>query len=221
MAALYIKEIRTVQSEGPYCLGGGSSGGIVAFEMAQQLQAQGQQVALLALFDPYQSSLTTFLRNRRSLPNPAAFRSKTNTLVQRVDLHLGQLLLYGPKDYLVGRVAKLKTRIGRKLQEITYKGSSSSDGALSRTLQVVLEANRQALSAYLPQVYPGRLTLFLCSDAPERSFFDSRWGWSEMAAEGLEVHVIPGSHETMFSEPHVRVVAEKLRVCLQKVRRRV
>jgi thioesterase domain-containing protein len=53
MAADYIKEIRTVQPEGPYLLAGYSSGGVVAFEMAQQLQAQGQQVELLALIDSY------------------------------------------------------------------------------------------------------------------------------------------------------------------------
>lgn len=56
MAAHYIREIRTLQPEGPYLLGGASFGGLVAFEMAQQLQAQGQQVALLALMDPYPGS---------------------------------------------------------------------------------------------------------------------------------------------------------------------
>ena len=224
MAALYIKEIRTLQSEGPYFLGGGSSGGIVAFEIAQQLLAQGQQVALLALFDSYLRSLTTFLKGRRYLANPALFRSKTYNLVQRVDLHLGNLLVSRPKDhlsYIVGRLGKLKTRIGRQLQEITYKGSPHSDGSLARVLQVVLEANRQALHNYVPQVYPGRITLFLCSEAPERFFYDSRLGWDELAAEGLEVHVVPGSHETLFREPHVRVAGAKLRVCLQKARRRL
>ena len=53
MAADYIREIRTVQPEGPYFLGGYSFGGTVAFEMAQQLHAQGQLVALLALIDTY------------------------------------------------------------------------------------------------------------------------------------------------------------------------
>jgi thioesterase domain-containing protein len=52
LAAQYVDEIRTVQAEGPYLLGGVCSGGVVAFEMAQQLQAQGQQVALLALVEP-------------------------------------------------------------------------------------------------------------------------------------------------------------------------
>ena len=51
MAALYVKEIRRVQSHGPYFLGGYCMGGTVAFEVAQQLRAEGEPVALLALFD--------------------------------------------------------------------------------------------------------------------------------------------------------------------------
>ena len=51
MAAHYTEALRVVQPEGPYFLGGWSMGGIVAFEMAQQLQAQGQKIALLALID--------------------------------------------------------------------------------------------------------------------------------------------------------------------------
>ena len=53
MASHYIKEICTVQPEGPYLLGGLSFGGIMAYEMAQQLQAQGQKVGLLVLFDTW------------------------------------------------------------------------------------------------------------------------------------------------------------------------
>jgi thioesterase domain-containing protein len=112
---------------------------------------------------------------------------------------------------------RIKTRIGRKVQGITYKVDSHSEGSLSRTLREVLRANRQAVSNYVPQVYPDRIILFLSSEAPERAFYDRRLGWNEMAAGGLEVHVVPGSHETLFREPHVRVLAEKLRVCLQRV----
>jgi thioesterase domain-containing protein len=213
MAALYIKEIRTLQPEGPYFLGGGSSGGIIAFEMAQQLHAQNQKVALLVLFDTY------FLGDLSYLPSPALFRSKTYHFVQRVDFHLGNLLLLGPKDQLsyIFRIAgRIKTRIGRKVQGITYKDCPYSEGSLSRALQEVLEANRQALTNYVPQVYPGRIILFLSSEAPERAFYDRRLGWNEMAAEGLEVHVVPGNHDTLFGEPYVRILAQKLRACLQK-----
>jgi amino acid adenylation domain-containing protein len=57
MAAHYISEIRSVQPEGPYFVGGFSFGGLVAYEMAQQLRAGGQEVGLLVLFDTYPGNL--------------------------------------------------------------------------------------------------------------------------------------------------------------------
>jgi aspartate racemase len=69
MAALYIKEIRSIQPTGPYYLGGFSFGGWIAYEMAQQLQAQGEEIGLVAMFDTYPfrlkpvtSSLLSFFR---------------------------------------------------------------------------------------------------------------------------------------------------------------
>ena len=69
MAALYLKEIRSIQPTGPYYLGGFSFGGWIACELAQQLQAQGEQIGLLAMFDTYPfrlkpvtSSLMSFFR---------------------------------------------------------------------------------------------------------------------------------------------------------------
>jgi len=53
MAADYIRDIQQVQSQGPYFLGGYSFGGMVALEMAQQLRAQGEEVALVALLDTF------------------------------------------------------------------------------------------------------------------------------------------------------------------------
>src|SRR5262249_14643005 len=51
MARRYVEQLRELQPQGPYCLGGYSFGGSVAYEMAQQLQADGQKVALLAILD--------------------------------------------------------------------------------------------------------------------------------------------------------------------------
>lgn len=53
MAAHYLEEIRTVQPKGPYHVGGFSMGGLVAYEMAQQLVASGEEVGLVVLFDTY------------------------------------------------------------------------------------------------------------------------------------------------------------------------
>jgi thioesterase domain-containing protein/acyl carrier protein len=82
MAAYYIELIQTVQPEGPYLLGGWSVGGIIAFEMARQIQAQGQEVSLLALIDSslpnthqiplwrYRAPQITWFKARRGLARP-------------------------------------------------------------------------------------------------------------------------------------------------------
>ena len=53
VAAHCLESMRTVQPGGPYLIAGFSSGGVVAYEMAQQLTAAGEQVALIALLDTY------------------------------------------------------------------------------------------------------------------------------------------------------------------------
>ncbi len=71
MAERYIQEIRRVQPEGPYRIGGYSFGGLVAYEMAQQLEAQGENTALLALFDTYPGKVESRgsqLKNLLGLP---------------------------------------------------------------------------------------------------------------------------------------------------------
>jgi pimeloyl-ACP methyl ester carboxylesterase len=79
MATQYIREIQTLQPQGPYFLGGYSFGGIVAFEMAQQLQRQGQKVALLAMLDS-------------SLPGS----DQRSPFLKRVVEHFNNFLQLGP-----------------------------------------------------------------------------------------------------------------------------
>lgn len=98
MAARYLKEIRRVQPEGPYRIGGYSFGGLVAYEMAQRLEAQGEQVALLALFDTYpgqDESRGAQLKSLMSLPikERLGFIAKKGsfvlmTLRKRIELRL-------------------------------------------------------------------------------------------------------------------------------------
>jgi amino acid adenylation domain-containing protein len=71
MAKRYMQEIRKIQPEGPYRIGGYSFGGLVAYEMAQQLEAQGEETALLALFDTYPGKIQSRgsqLKNLAGLP---------------------------------------------------------------------------------------------------------------------------------------------------------
>lgn len=98
MAARYLKEIRRVQPEGPYRIGGYSFGGLVAYEIAQVLQSQGEQVALLALFDTYpgqDESRGAQLKSLMSLPikERVTFLAKKGsfvlmTLRKRIELRM-------------------------------------------------------------------------------------------------------------------------------------
>ena len=79
IAAALLPSIRRIQPEGPYYLGGYSAGGSVAYEIAQQLERQGQRVALLAMWDAY-------------APGPLIRRP----LVQRLIVHAHR---FGALDY--------------------------------------------------------------------------------------------------------------------------
>lgn len=207
MADLYIKEIRSVQPEGPYFLGGSSFGGEVAWEMAQQLHQQGQKVALLALFD---TSAPGYLKR-------VSFR-------KRVADHFNSLLTQGLGYILkkvTGKLQWFKNRIHEKGQKISFRFSHNSLDSLTQTHHnlVVEEANKQAARNYVLRVYPGRVTVFraIHQPAPEGWDIDPQMGWGELAGGGLDIHDVPGNHDSMFREPHARVLAEKLRACIDRI----
>ncbi|HAX75864.1 MAG TPA: hypothetical protein DCY88_08510 [Cyanobacteria bacterium UBA11372] len=207
MADLYIKEIRNVQPEGPYFLGGSSFGGEVVWEMAQQLHQQGHKVALLALFD---TSAPGYLKR-------VSFR-------KRVADHFNSLLTQGPGYILkkiTGKLQWFKNRIQERGQKISFGFSQNSLDSLTQTRHnlVVEEANKQAARKYVLQVYPGRVTVFraIHQPAPEGWDIDPQMGWGELAGGGLDIHDVPGNHDSMFREPHARVLAEKLRACIDRV----
>ncbi|MGK7878227.1 MAG: thioesterase domain-containing protein, partial [Xenococcaceae cyanobacterium] len=221
VAAHYIKEMRTLQPEGPYFLGGLCAGGIIAFEMAQQLQAQGQKVALLALFDAVIASPKT--------PKPP----KSAILVQ-ARRHLNQLsqLSYREKlTYILhrakGRIARLLKTIKARRELITYKiylNNKRFFPLVSHKIPV-REAFRFSRKYYVPQAYQGRVTLFRVSEGSAKFFpTESLFGWDELATDGVEVYDVPGMHgidkhghvNTFFKEPYVQVLADQLKFCLDK-----
>lgn len=210
MASHYIEEIKAVQPSGPYFLGGVCLGGVVAFEMAQQLLAKGDPVARLVLID---SHFPTFPRHYL----PGAFRNRGLSLA---DSYLGDLLSLSGKQrlqYASARALNFTVRVtGRAksaIQRLTARGRITA--FLPAVLQKVKEANALAEASYVPQYYPGHVIQLWCTEMPTRSYRDRRLAWSEVAGGGLEVHVIPGNHMTMLDEPHIAVLSEKLRICLQ------
>jgi thioesterase domain-containing protein len=81
----------------------------------------------------------------------------------------------------------------------------------------------RAAKDYVPEPYPGKVTLFKCDHIEPRDVetleADPTWGWGEISSEPVDVHHVPGSHESMVLEPDVRVLAEKLSACIAHTER--
>jgi thioesterase domain-containing protein/acyl carrier protein len=204
MAAAYIEELRQEQPEGPYQIGGASSGGVIAYEMAQQLHAAGERVSALVFFD------TCVVGPRPPCVVEVEASSPLHHRALLLDIHLGQLLLRTPREgvrYLADRV---KARMGGVV------------GAVARTLHAatpvvrnVIEATRRAVDDYVPRPYPGSAVMLLCRDAPHRTFHDGRLAWADLVQGGLVLRFIPGEHEDMLDEPRVAGAAAVLDRCLE------
>ncbi len=229
MAAHYILALRTVQPKGPYFLGGWSFGGLVAFEMAQQLQSSGDEVALLAVLD----AVAPVAGNKPSLGDSLRF------LFTTVVRYIWPFFL----DYFYLMTAPNKNRVDSSnsrfpsfnqfvqwfrtnlfshfnLEEVALANliSQESKSRILRELTIrpmlrIFRANSQATLGYVPQVYPKRITLFKTS-VQLRIADDPSMGWGKLASEGVEIHLIPGNHLTMLRKPHVQVLAEQLRACI-------
>jgi amino acid adenylation domain-containing protein len=214
MAAHYIKEMREVQPEGPYLLGGRSSGGTIAFEMACQLNASGEEVALLALLDVYPAGYF------KLLPQGNDLRARMQRRTQHVKSHLRNLGQLGFTEKFVYFFSKLKyapAKIKHKVYRRAYKLYQRMGRPLPAVLKNIEELNFIATRDYVPQIYSGRATLFSATDLT--ASYDVEDGWRKLVA-GLDVHKIPGNHLDIIKEPHVRVLAEKLTQSLEAAQER-
>jgi thioesterase domain-containing protein/acyl carrier protein len=202
MAADYIKALRTVQPKGPYHLGGWSMGGVVAFEMAQQLHAQGEGVDLLALLD------ARITPPDEKIPD-ADFEAMLLADFVRyfgLSLDLANSLSQLPRDEVLNHVLELAQRAGLVPPDVEI--------SQAHRFVELLKSDFQATRNYELQLYPGRVTLFKASEELAGTSPDPTLGWREWALAGVDVHVVPGNHANMVYEPHVEVLAEKLRDCL-------
>ncbi|MEH2381686.1 MAG: amino acid adenylation domain-containing protein [Nostoc sp.] len=241
MAAHYIEALRSVQPKGPYFLGGWSFGGWVAFEMAQQLQKSGEEVALLAVLD----TLAPIPGNIPSLGNGLKFMLTT------VARYIWPFFL----DYLYLIIAIARNRINSLTSRLTNFNiivRNSFWESLTRSLQTnlfshlilkedatvnvipeesklrllselairpmlrVFYANSQAVLNYVPQAYPKRINLFRTKVQSSIVKEDPSMGWDQLIVGGTEIYHIPGNHLTMLRKPHIQILAAQLKACIEK-----
>jgi len=240
MAAHYIEALRSVQPKGPYFLGGWSFGGWVAFEMAQQLQKSGEEVALLAVLDtlaPIPGNLPSFSNGFKFMLTTVAryiwpffldyfyliiaiSKNRINSLTSRFP-NFNTFVRYSFWESLTRTLQTnlfshfiLKQDAPANLLSEESKLRLLSELAIRPMLRVFY-ANSQAVLNYVPQAYPGRVNLFRTKVQSNIAEEDSSMGWDKLAVGGTEVHHIPGNHLTMLRKPHIQVLAAQLKACIE------
>jgi thioesterase domain-containing protein/acyl carrier protein len=239
MAADYVEAVRAFQPSGPYLLGGWSMGGIVAFEMARQLEAQGQRVSLLAVIDAEAPTEDVaeysfaILLGSFALDLGLSFDQLTVPWEEIAALpQAGQFNCIFSEARLAGVIPPDMTLVEFRRNFDTFK------------------TNAQMMKTYRAGSYEGRVTLFsaekplerITQAAPDDGSSDyaaaetqksrnplARWrahrakqlnqqeqvrAWSQFAAGGVETHTVPGDHYSIVREPNVRTLAELLRDCI-------
>ncbi|MCB0168396.1 MAG: amino acid adenylation domain-containing protein, partial [Anaerolineae bacterium] len=206
MAAHYVAAMQMVQPEGPYTLGGHSLGGMVAFEMAQQLLHQGQTVARLAILDalPFaEGDVET------------ATWDETQWLISfanNVEKLLGQELRITAKRL---RALTLEEQYHAFKQRLEQAGvlPAGMDIKQVRGQIRVFKANHQAAASHTRRdVIPLPVTL-ICPDAePDSDHEATIQAWAALGS--VDFHEVPGTHITMMAEPQVRLLAATLAGCL-------
>ncbi|MCP4661435.1 MAG: amino acid adenylation domain-containing protein, partial [bacterium] len=195
MAAEYLRSIRGVWPQGPYALLGWSLGGVVAYEMARQLVAEGREVALVALVDS---------RARRG--DAPRLRSDAELLAYLVSDEITVDL--EPLRHLDG-----EARLAAVLGEAKAAGILPPDFTLAdvRRYLRVHRTNSEARWAYTPGPYAGKVVLLRATEESPESAADETLGWRHAVQGELTIHQVPGSHETLIFSPHVHSLAEHLR----------
>ncbi|WP_369414579.1 non-ribosomal peptide synthase/polyketide synthase [Corallococcus soli] len=203
MATTYVEAVRTVRPEGPYLLAGWSMGGAVAYEMARQLRAAGQTVALLALLDPGSVSQT----------------GGTGTEGEQINQELAALFEEEPasngpeKSPEAGAPPSRDELLARLLDEAKKAGAVTPDVELKdfRILMRVFELNRKATRQYVPVPHDGDITVFRASRSEDPAPLGRDRGWSALGLGGVKLLELEGDHYSILRAPRVSVLAEELR----------
>jgi len=208
IAANYISEIVAQNPSGPYALAGYSLGGTIAYEMARQMIAMGKDVKLLAVFDTYAKQTDRF--------DP--FGKK---IFNRISLFVMQffysfvLFAHDPKRTIAYKSLVIKRRLIRFMWKI--KGTEEKREGFFAYDNEIDEASAKAKQNYYQK--PLNITVDLFR-AKKKTFYMSDFkylGWREFALKGVNVHDIPGEHNTIFAPPNDKEFAIELQKCLDRI----
>lgn len=196
MAADYVQAIQSVQTSGPYLLGGWSLGGLVAYEVARQLIDAGERVERMLLLD------TTIPEGATSLV-PKSEQVNVG-LEYGIDLSLDELGDLSPEEqlpFLWEHAKKLGVLDDDTPPEVVAKSLSDLQGLFHHHVELC--------SRYQLQPLEVPVTLFRPQDVPFDLPVAEDRGWGHLVRH-VEVRFVPGHHHSMVQSPHVATLASEL-----------
>ena len=205
MARHYIAEIRTFRPHGPYVLVGVCTGGLIAYEMAQQLCEQGEAVTLVVM-DTW---------------HPTSYRSHRHKWPMRLWLPLFILwktmgnihaLLHMPmKDW-----RPFVQRKSESLLSFLQKRTTEDELFVEFEVERVMQSTRQAVARYAVRNYPGRILNIVASKRNvAKTVIDTRYLWAELGGGGSQtVHIAAADSGLLLTSPHVGEVSGHLQAFL-------
>jgi acetoacetyl-CoA synthetase len=194
MARWYLEEIRTIQPQGPYTLVGFSLGGLIAYEMAQQIRRARETIALLTVIDTRLEAPTLSL--------------------ERLSRHGRSLLRQSPLKWPGYMASLLRNHFDARRREQSLQVRRDTDmapvhqGAGANTAHPLpLKVLMSVRSSYRPKRYSGNLLLITAED----TYQGWRRGWRYWVRGSIHHHVAPGDHGTILSsEEGVTTIAAAL-----------
>lgn len=207
MAAYHIKAIRNVQPKGPYYLAGGSFGGYLAYEMAIQLKAAGEEVGFLCIFDIDAAKKKDFL------PTGVKQIVDVQLLAERFmkrAVDLARADKDERRNYFDARKKQQDRNNDIESWLEKYKVTEMIGAESAAYFRRVEEACHDALMSYKIRPYEGDILLVRAKDSYYNNEYSDDLGWSNFVKGKVEVLFAPGDHNSIFWPPNVDFLADKI-----------
>jgi amino acid adenylation domain-containing protein len=207
IAAIHLETIQQIQPQGPYFLLGWCREALLAYEIAQRLRAQGQEVALVAMFDTW---IPKFLSR---FSGGEARRARRSFEIERLRLHGQNLRQLGLRETMTYTRERLFGAIGDRLRHLkwhlSHRLALSLGNAAVRRKHSQDEMLLVAVSHYQPKAYDGKVILFRSDKYRTWKYWDRALGWSRMLPN-LQVHEVSGVHDSMLTGPNLPSIAKAI-----------
>jgi phthiocerol/phenolphthiocerol synthesis type-I polyketide synthase D len=209
-ASHYIAMLRDIAPRGPYRLGGWSLGGCLAYEVAQQLRAQGESIDFVAMIDT-------------TIPKPTPGVTERELLRDRFERWFEYMSdTYGvPIDIDVDALVELDedAQVALMLDLLKDSGIQMGAGVIEHQRTSYIDA--RIAERYVPEPYDGKIVLYRATDRGLTTSLDPRYardeetlGWDQFTSD-LEIVHVPGTHITVIDQPGVATMAEHMRAALE------